>query len=174
MSLLRRMEAVGEERSTAPGVSVHVVARDVVASERASSPRPERVRIMRLMMDRVGFSEVARIVKAGDVDRGRLELRPALEAVVNADERLDVTMDEREQIIADVLDDVVGLGPLQPYLEDDAVTEIMVNGRDHTFIERRARWLRSAGCLNRRSRFECSSIASSRRWVAALMSAAPW
>ena len=29
MSLLRRMEAVGEERSTAPGVSVHVVARDV-------------------------------------------------------------------------------------------------------------------------------------------------
>ena len=137
MSLLRRMEAVGEERSTAPGVSVHVVARDVVASERASSPRPERVRIMRLMMDRVGFSEVARIVKAGDVDRGRLELRPALEAVVNADERLDVTMDEREQIIADVLDDVVGLGPLQPYLEDDAVTEIMVNGRDHTFIERR-------------------------------------
>ena len=85
MSLLRRMEAVGEERSTAPGVSVHVVARDVVASERASSPRPERVRIMRLMMDRVGFSEVARIVKAGDVDRGRLELRPALEAVVNAD-----------------------------------------------------------------------------------------
>ncbi len=32
---------------------------------------------------------------------------------------------------------MVGLGPLQPYLEDDAVTEIMVNGRDHTFIERR-------------------------------------
>lgn len=137
MSLLRRMEAVGEERSAAPSVSVRVVERDVVASERASSPRPERVRIMRLMMDRVGFSEVARIVKAGDVDRGRLELRPALEAVVNADERLDVTLDEREQIIADVLDDVVGLGPLQPYLEDDAVTEIMVNGRDHTFIERR-------------------------------------
>lgn len=99
--------------------------------------RAERVRITRLMMGRVGFSEVARIVKGGDVEQARLELRPALEAVVNADGPLRVNADERERIIADVLDDVVGLGPLQPLVEDDDVTEIMVNGRDSTFVEKK-------------------------------------
>ncbi len=98
--------------------------------------RSERVRVTRLMMERVGFTEVARIVAMADAGRARLELRPALEAVINADGKLDVTGPERELVITDVLNDVVGLGPLQPLLEDDEITEIMVNGRDRTFVER--------------------------------------
>jgi pilus assembly protein CpaF len=95
-----------------------------------------RVHIMRLMMDRVGFAEVARIVKVPDVEQARVELRPALEAVINADTTIDLGVRERERVISDVLDDVVGLGPLQSLLEDDEVTEIMVNGCTSTFIER--------------------------------------
>lgn len=91
---------------------------------------------MRLMMDRVGFAEVARIVKVPDVEQARVELRPALEAVINADTTIDLGVRERERVISDVLDDVVGLGPLQSLLEDDEVTEIMVNGCTSTFIER--------------------------------------
>lgn len=67
---------------------------------------------MRLMMDRVGFAEVARIVKVPDVEQARVELRPALEAVINADTTIDLGVRERERVISDVLDDVVGLGPL--------------------------------------------------------------
>lgn len=137
MSLLRRVAAAskGGGREGAPP-AVRSPMEGQVATARAQALRSERVRVTRLMMERVGFTEVARIVAMADAGRARLELRPALEAVINADGRLDVTGPERELVITDVLNDVVGLGPLQPLLEDDEITEIMVNGRDRTFVER--------------------------------------
>ncbi|MDO4437270.1 MAG: CpaF family protein [Coriobacteriaceae bacterium] len=90
----------------------------------------------RAVMERVGFDEVARMARMGDGARARRELRPALEAVLNANGSVDLADQERERVIRDVLNDVVGLGPLQPLLEDDSITEVMVNGRDSTFIER--------------------------------------
>lgn len=44
--------------------------------------------------------------------------------------------DERAQIIKEVLDEALGLGPLEALLAEDAVSEIMVNGSDKVFIER--------------------------------------
>jgi Flp pilus assembly protein, ATPase CpaF len=46
---------------------------------------------------------------------------------------------ERAQVISEVLDDVLGLGPITPLLEDDSVTEIMVNGPDKVYVERNGR-----------------------------------
>ena len=90
----------------------------------------------REVMERVGFSEVARIAAAPSAARAREELRPAVEAVLNAGEAASLPEGERGELAAEILDDVVGLGPLQPYLEDDAVTEIMVNGCVSAFYER--------------------------------------
>lgn len=42
----------------------------------------------------------------------------------------------REQLFRDILDDLLGLGPLQPLVDDESVTEIMVNGPNKVFIER--------------------------------------
>ncbi len=42
---------------------------------------------------------------------------------------------ERERIVKEVLDEALGLGPLEDLLADDAVTEIMVNGRGRVFVE---------------------------------------
>lgn len=88
------------------------------------------------LFERVGFSEVARITSAFDVPHAREELLPALEAVLNADVGVRLTAEERSRVVRLVLNDVAGLGPLQPLLEDDGVTEIMVNGTDSTFVER--------------------------------------
>lgn len=41
------------------------------------------------------------------------------------------------QLAGFVLDEAIGLGPLEPLLADDSVSEIMVNGPDHVFVERR-------------------------------------
>lgn len=137
MSLYSRVRARREgegsaSRSSAPGVSG-----GRMASRTAGGPLSGvRVRAKLAVMERVGYIEVARIVREGGTSRARAELRPALEAVLNADMPLGLSWDERDSLIADVLDDMTGLGPLQPLLEDDSVTEIMVNGRDETFIER--------------------------------------
>ena len=43
---------------------------------------------------------------------------------------------ERKQLVDDVLDELLGLGPLEPLLKDPTITDILVNGHDHVFVER--------------------------------------
>jgi pilus assembly protein CpaF len=43
---------------------------------------------------------------------------------------------ERQQLTADVLDELLGLGPLEPLLKDPTITDILVNGFNHVFVER--------------------------------------
>lgn len=42
---------------------------------------------------------------------------------------------DRQRIVKEVLDEALGLGPLEDLLADDRVTEVMVNGRDNVFVE---------------------------------------
>jgi pilus assembly protein CpaF len=51
--------------------------------------------------------------------------------------------EERRQLIADLTDDVLGYGPLQKLLDDEDVTEIMVNGHAHVYIETEGRLSRA-------------------------------
>jgi pilus assembly protein CpaF len=43
---------------------------------------------------------------------------------------------ERKQLVGDVLDELLGLGPLEPLLKDPTITDILVNGYAHVFVER--------------------------------------
>ena len=43
---------------------------------------------------------------------------------------------ERKQLVEDVLDELLGLGPLEPLLKDPTITDILVNGHDKVFVER--------------------------------------
>jgi len=51
-------------------------------------------------------------------------------------DRTPLTREERRQIVREITDDILGYGPLEPFLRDDTVTEIMVNGHDKVYIER--------------------------------------
>src|SRR3954454_10016807 len=43
---------------------------------------------------------------------------------------------ERKQLVADILDELLGLGPLEPLLKDPTITDILVNGHNRVFLER--------------------------------------
>src|SRR5215210_9416549 len=43
---------------------------------------------------------------------------------------------ERKQLVSDVLDELLGLGPLEPLLKDPTITDILVNGHNKVFVER--------------------------------------
>src|SRR3954447_2139694 len=43
---------------------------------------------------------------------------------------------ERKQMVSDVLDELLGLGPLEPLLKDPTITDILVNGHARVFVER--------------------------------------
>src|ERR671937_720331 len=51
-------------------------------------------------------------------------------------DRTPLTRDERRQIIREITDDILGYGPLEPFLRDDSVTEVMCNSFDRIYVER--------------------------------------
>ena len=56
-----------------------------------------------------------------------------------AAEQLPLTPDERAQLVTEISDDVLGHGPIEVFLADDEVTEVMVNGTQSIFVEREGR-----------------------------------
>lgn len=50
----------------------------------------------------------------------------------------------RDRVTEQTLDDLLGLGPLEPLMRNDDVTEIMVNGHDHVFVEYQGRKVRAS------------------------------
>jgi pilus assembly protein CpaF len=66
---------------------------------------------------------------------GRDELRARLGAMLRDEDPL-VDNAAASMLLDELVDDVGGLGPLEPLLADPAITEIMVNGPDRVFVER--------------------------------------
>jgi pilus assembly protein CpaF len=67
------------------------------------------------------------------------QARQAVSGIVKEiiqDQRVPLNFDEQEKIQADLLDEVFGLGPLEPLLRDPKISDIMVNDKDHVFIEK--------------------------------------
>jgi pilus assembly protein CpaF len=70
------------------------------------------------------------------------QARQAVAAMVTeiiSDQRVPLNYTEQEQIQSDLLDEVFGLGPLEPLLRDSRISDILVNGKDRIFIERGGR-----------------------------------
>jgi pilus assembly protein CpaF len=51
-------------------------------------------------------------------------------------QRVDLSSSDRSRIVQEIIDDTLGLGPIEPLLRDRAVTEVMVNSFDAIFVER--------------------------------------
>jgi pilus assembly protein CpaF len=58
-------------------------------------------------------------------------------------DRTPLTREERRRIVREITDDILGYGPLEPLLNDDSVTEVMVNNFDQIYVEREGKIERS-------------------------------
>ena len=69
----------------------------------------------------------------------QVEVRRQIEEVFSIavdEEGLALTRAERVRMLEQITDEIVGLGPLEPLLRDESITEIMVNGPRQVYIER--------------------------------------
>ncbi|HUI54041.1 MAG TPA: CpaF family protein [Bryobacteraceae bacterium] len=98
--------------------------------------RPEyqelKFTLHRKLLDRINLDALAGI----DNDRIRAEVRQAALTIVEQEPTL-LTAAEKEQIADEVLNEVFGLGPLEPLLDDASVSDILVNGCRQVYVERR-------------------------------------
>ncbi|MBK8907624.1 MAG: CpaF family protein [Rhodospirillales bacterium] len=93
-----------------------------------------RQRVQPILMERI------------DVAKASALARPELEAQINeviaeilSEEKLQLNFVEQRELVATLLDEMLGLGPLETLLADDAVTDIMVNGAKQIYVERRGK-----------------------------------
>ncbi len=55
------------------------------------------------------------------------------------EQRVPLTGPEKQQLVRDVMDEIFGLGPLEEFLREPGISDILVNGPDQIYIERRGR-----------------------------------
>jgi len=85
---------------------------------------------------------MSRIDLAAAVSLPRKELVRQLEGVVGellVEHRIQLNRPEQADLVYQIVNDMLGLGPLEPLLEDDGITDIMINGPNQVYIERRGK-----------------------------------
>src|SRR5579863_10426613 len=86
----------------------------------------------RKLLDKINLEALATI----DDQRVRSEVRDAVISLIDGEQTLLSSL-ERQQISEEVLDEVFGLGPLEPLLQDPSISDILVNTHKQVYIERK-------------------------------------
>ena len=93
-----------------------------------------KVRIHRQLLERLNLSNIDALDRAQVVE----EIRKVVHDLL-AREATPLNYDEREALVTQVLDEIFGLGPIEPLLQDPTISDILVNTHRRVFIERNGR-----------------------------------
>ncbi len=151
MSLLRRIEKgssggdSGDSGSTDESkLAAMRQRRQTIDSGRSSGGRSSENSYMDLK-SRVQNKLLSELDQSMDVSQ-KAQVRTHIEELFNsilADESLVLSRAERQRLFEAIVADILGFGPLEPLLEDDSITEIMVNGPKNVFIEQKGNLARA-------------------------------
>ncbi|MGY1773119.1 CpaF family protein [Blastococcus sp. SYSU D00813] len=149
MNLADRLSAAGRGRHALPEpdapAGVPVPAPRAVPRPQPAAPPP--VDALARLKDRVAKALFERMgSRMNDPSLAEDQLRAIvlgeLDEVVE-EERVPLSADERARLTAELADDVLGFGPLQRLLDDDTVSEIMVNGPEMIYVEQGGKLVRT-------------------------------
>jgi pilus assembly protein CpaF len=140
MSLLRRIE------SSRPSEPAPTVTRTPPAAPEgpvgpaapAGAPQAPARETLRDAKARIQARVISDLDPRVDIS-DQIEVRRQIEELFNRivdDEGLALTRAERVRMLEQITDEIVGLGPLEPLLRDESITEVMVNGPRQVYIER--------------------------------------
>jgi pilus assembly protein CpaF len=101
--------------------------------ENSYSPEYQELKFLihRRLLDRINLEALSSIVG----DRARAEVRAVVAKLVE-EENPPLNLAEKDRMIEEVLDEVFGLGPLEPLLQDPTVSDILVTTPKLVYVER--------------------------------------
>ncbi len=120
-------EIIGPTRSSPDGPASFGVGN-------AETIESAKERIQPLLMEQIDAAAAAEV--------SRQELAEQIGELVGellSQEKLNLNLREQRDLVTMLLNDMLGLGPLEPLLADDQVTDIMVNGPNQVYIERKGK-----------------------------------
>jgi pilus assembly protein CpaF len=91
-----------------------------------------KFKLHRRLLDKINLEALSSI----ENQKVRVEVRNALMALMDEESTLLSSL-ERQQICDEVLDEVFGLGPLEPLLQDPTISDILVNTHKQVYVERK-------------------------------------
>lgn len=93
-----------------------------------------KLKLQPMVLERIDTSAAAKMK--------REELARDLRGLINellVETKIQLNASEREELVKQLLDDMLGLGPLEPLLADETISEVMVNGPKQVFIENKGK-----------------------------------
>ena len=90
-----------------------------------------RAEIHRLLISKLDLEKLARI----NSSQARAAVSNVVEEIIT-EQRVPLNAEEQDNIKFELLDEVFGLGPLEPLLRDETISDILVNDKDHVYVER--------------------------------------
>ncbi len=124
--------------AAAPEAAVAPASRVPPGPRTGKGPRDHLERaltvIQDVLYDRIDVAAAARLPRE-ELARQLQELV----AEIVAERRLGLSSRDQQELCIRLVDDMVGLGPLEPLLRDETVTDIMVNGPEAVYVERRGK-----------------------------------
>ena len=127
----------GIQQSPPPSVSRPAGVPTTAAGEAATGThyfQQVKGRVHRRLIERLNLSNLERV--------SREQVIEAIRKVVHdliSQEMVALNFDEREALVNQVLDEIFGLGPLEPLIQDAEISDILVNTYKNIFIERHGR-----------------------------------
>jgi len=95
--------------------------------------------LQREILESIDFEQVSGVAREELAQRLRVTLAERIES----NKELPLNRMERERLVEEILDDILGLGPLEPLLRDPDISDIMINGPKTIFIERKGKIVRT-------------------------------
>jgi pilus assembly protein CpaF len=133
----------GTPDATSTGAAAVEAAVPAVYNPKAAAQNAARHELLlslrRILQDEVvrAFNDLADVTP----DKVRAKVTEIADRVTAA-RGYAVNRDERMGLVQELVDEVIGFGPLEPYLKDESVTEVMVNGPEQVYIERSGKIMR--------------------------------